>query len=1359
MNANKLITLAAAICAASMVLPASADKRPMALVVMVDGLRADATETGSMPNLERLRAGKWQPGYKAAWSVTGQITPSSVPLPSSAPNHVSIATGYAPAQHGVTSNDILQGGTSSSKPTWLKRVIDAKDGATALFVYSWAPDGNLAPNEGVEYVGGTDVANAATLAARLADANAPDATLYFIDCVDAAGHAGYYYPMSDGYRAAVAAADGYIGACLNAIASRPTFAEEDWLIAVTSDHGGYSKNHGDIVSGAQGGICQVANSVPLVISGTGVTQGRIIGMPYNFDVAASALNHFGVAVPDLQATLRDGAAETARTLNDGLVAYLPFNGSATANAVAGSAVTPEVPEGKTTPDVAANGMVGGCANINTNKFLRLAGSDTGSLAYEDSGRSFTAVIWTKYDVGKQGGDPVIFGNKHWSGAAPGVIFCAKVSKPIVSGSKTQYTGAAFHASLNNNNRIDIQPFECEGASVWTFYAVTRNDDGVITVYQGRSDGTLGWTCGTLGSFTLDSGYPFCIGQSGRADYGAHFVGSVDDFALWTRGLSHEDIRRIYENGRAGMELGDLLKVDAHDAPTMEVADDEGEYTLTFGGRRTGTYGLYVAYGADDAGSDKYAWESFAKVADIPAATTTYTYTVPDALKAANAKFRFFLMQTDSLPYVKEVAYAHSDGAAWIDSGIAPRRDMTAEFNVYLTAKNTTGNYDWLFGSFGTSKSSNYGLNHFYNLTKTDSHDNNKWDQELTGGGVFKGDSFLDTAYHIAFGVASYAVNGVEYTTGASQSGFVETGYPINIFRNEKIGAGKGADGNQYDQTMVGYFSNFSLYTPRRRVRDYVPVEDSEGTVGMFDAVTGLFQPSAGTALTAGADLDATRYGWVRCVSGNAYSASDTTPATAAYTGLGANPLDFADSANWACTNVYGTALDGAVPTVETAVTVSGETAFAVPSGAATPACASLRFLHATPTNVTDWSGLDFSKVTADSVIDIKGRTFFLADETSAALSAFTITDTSTGEPGTVRISVASGSTLANAVVALNGNLKLRKEGEGVFSAAKASQAYTGGTDVIAGTIRIGSSGTGHFGGGVVYLPADTVFDVLNYNASAASVVLAGGTLQNSATTSGTLPRVLRLTEDSTIRHAHATATNNDMFIPAGCEWNLGGKTLSVVMTGNDSDLNMDAGAVNVISNGTLKITVNTAGSSGKGYFAIRRLAGRDGLKLDTGRTYPRLQSGAYVSSVMDFTSNPVAGANAINSSGKYMEIYGRFTPQSALGFNMTMMDGSTLDLSKLTGAFSCNFSTGSGGTGSQKLSFAAGTVTVNLEGRDDLKTIAKSASPYIVTWTTKPADTVSFALDESTAGHGYKCEVCDAGLKLIPPPGFSIILR
>ena len=483
----------------------------------------------------------------------------------------------------------------------------------------------------------------------------------------------------------------------------------------------------------------------------------------------------------------------------------------------------------------------------------------------------------------------------------------------------------------------------------------------------------------------------------------------------------------------------------------------------------------------------------------------------------------------------------------------------------------------------------------------------------------------------------------------------------------------------------------------------------------------------------------------------------TEAATAIYTGGGTDPLDFTDAANWACTNAVGGGLPGKIPLGVTEVTISGTTVFQVTNGAPF-VCASVKFDNVTLPDNADLRGLDFSKVTSDSVIDLQGRTLFLADETSAALGEFTITDTSLGTPGTVRVSVADGSTLLNSGVALTENLRLVKEGEGLFSAGKASQTYTGGTGISNGTIRVVSSGTGHFGSGIVYLPTGSTLDIYNNDASSATVVLAGGTIQNSATTAGTLPRVLSLTSDSTIKHANGSASNNDMNVPAGCEWNLGGYTLSLEMTGNDSDFSFSDAALNVVSNGTIIVTVNTTGGVTKGYFQLRRLSGKDGLRLDLGKTFPRIK-GNYDCSVMDFTDNPVSGAGEYNEKGKTIEIYGKFLPKSTLGVNKKMMNGSTLDLTMVTGAFSCNFVKGTNGTGNQKLTFAANsTITVNLEGRTDLKTIAKSESPYIVTWATKPADTTTFVLDEATRQH-FKCEVTDAGLLLKKTNGLVIIVK
>ena len=200
---------------------------------------------------------------------------------------------------------------------------------------------------------------------------------------------------------------------------------------------------------------------------------------------------------------------------------------------------------------------------------------------------------------------------------------------------------------------------------------------------------------------------------------------------------------------------------------------------------------------------------------------------------------------------------------------------------------------------------------------------------------------------------------------------------------------------------------------------------------------------------------------------------------------------------------------------------------------------------------------------------------------------------------------------------MTGNLKLKKEGEGTFSAAKAGQAYSGGTDVDAGTVLVGSSGNGHFGSGIVHIPTGTTYDAYGNADSSVNLVLAGGKIANNGV-NATLPSTLRMTEDSTIEFAVLPA-NHDMTIPAGAVWNLGGKTLSVVMDGYDPDLQVrDV----TISNGTFTVTVNTYNNETKGYVQIYKLRGGDGLNLDLGNTCLRLSSGGVATSqVCDFTAN------------------------------------------------------------------------------------------------------------------------------------------
>ena len=543
---------------------ASADAlRPMALLIMVDGMRADAVGTQYMPNLARLRNGTWASGYYTAWSLDGGVVDSTSlrkTIPSSGPNHASIATGVTPQKHGVTSNDNTGSGNFATYPTWLKRVVDAKPGATAVFAYTWANDADMGPADGVIFLAGTDEGNATAVSSRLAAADAPDATMFFIDGPDAAGHATSFFPMSAEYKSALATADGYIGQCLAAITGRATFAQEDWLVIVTSDHGGYRNMHGQVTYGRQ------ADTVPIAISGRNVAPGRIPGIPHNYDVAASALAHFGVSASGLDAVRRDQSTgvDAARALSDGLVAYLPFDTSATANAAPGSSIAPT--SGGTTT-ITQGGVIGSYCDFpnSVGNYVKLDGTDSASISYE-GGKCLAVTLWMKI-ARPVSGDPAIVANKEWKGARKGVLLFGGYNKLNDHCSLSGYNSSVgLHMSDGTdpnhaiNNRLDMGPFDYEGddGSTWMFFAFTRNAEGVITLYQGRSDGTLDWISGEFSGFTLESGYPFFIGNDASGKYSSKFVGGIDDFGLWTRSLTHDEISRIYEAGHSGTALGDLL---------------------------------------------------------------------------------------------------------------------------------------------------------------------------------------------------------------------------------------------------------------------------------------------------------------------------------------------------------------------------------------------------------------------------------------------------------------------------------------------------------------------------------------------------------------------------------------------------------------------------------------------------------------------------------------------------------------------------------------------------------------------------------------------------------------------------------
>ena len=540
--------------------------RPMALVIMLDGQRADSIENLYMPTLQALRAGKWQPGYNCAWSDSALTIPDA--RPSSAANHTAIATGVTATKHNVFNNSEFQKGKYDEWPTWLTRLKKAKPEMKTLFMYSWKPDEQLGPVEGVEFRHGSDVNNGQELAARLATAEAPDATLLFIDIPDSGGHGTGFYPYGTMYRRYSYITDGIIKGLLDAIAKRPTFQSEDWLIVVTADHGGYAKSHG--MWGGQ------ATTIPFLVASKHVQNGRLAGVPGNLDAAPTALDHFGLYSKELNL---DGvprgkelAKDQPRPLKEGLAAYFTFDEKKEPVNHAGTEIVAKLFGEKTTSAEKRDGFAMGYLHVEsdvkteeveengvkTEKNTRIpAGAvleGTEKLNLE-AGRCFTVTAWVRMPTAPQIGDPLILGNKDWHGGSrPGfaLIAARKTDRAKAPGVCLNY------ARSGDATRTDMGTFDVEPEK-WTFYALTFTPNGTAYLFQGHEDGELYWIIDHAEDAVIATEMPWCLGQDGTREYPNSFNGDIDDFAIWTRSMTTTEIRTIFEAGRKGLTLADLLK--------------------------------------------------------------------------------------------------------------------------------------------------------------------------------------------------------------------------------------------------------------------------------------------------------------------------------------------------------------------------------------------------------------------------------------------------------------------------------------------------------------------------------------------------------------------------------------------------------------------------------------------------------------------------------------------------------------------------------------------------------------------------------------------------------------------------------
>ncbi|MFJ3833586.1 alkaline phosphatase family protein [Streptomyces sp. NPDC090046] len=265
------------------------------LVIGIDGAVLDRVKAANAPSLNGLMA--------QGLTARSTLYASPMAATSSGPGWSTIATGVWPDKHGVKDNSFT-GKNYTAHPDFLTRIENARPELNTYAAADWEPitstdqngpifspkvDKRLSLKGDRDGYRNEDPKIAAAAEAELRDRN-PDAAFVYLGEIDAAGHS--YGAASQQYLDTVARVDVLVGRLLTAVQNRPTYAQENWKVLVTTDHG-----HTD--SGGHGGSTIQERGTFVIARGAGIPAGSVREDVKLVDVAATALAQVGVGAPGL----------------------------------------------------------------------------------------------------------------------------------------------------------------------------------------------------------------------------------------------------------------------------------------------------------------------------------------------------------------------------------------------------------------------------------------------------------------------------------------------------------------------------------------------------------------------------------------------------------------------------------------------------------------------------------------------------------------------------------------------------------------------------------------------------------------------------------------------------------------------------------------------------------------------------------------------------------------------------------------------------------------------------------------------------------------------------------------------------
>ena len=226
------------------------------LLIGIDGCRADALELANTPTIDNLIAN----GIYSPDALNDDITISG-------PGWSAILCGVWSDKHLSVDNSFV-GTDYTNYPPLFKHIEDFDANLHTVSICNWNPINDYIVQNYADYkLNVSSDADVSLEACNYLSANNPDMMFLHFDDVDHEGHSYGFSPTVSQYIIAIEGVDALLAPIMQSISQRPNYANEDWLVLITSDHGGVGTSHG--------GTSIEHQNVVVIASGNSIAQNII----------------------------------------------------------------------------------------------------------------------------------------------------------------------------------------------------------------------------------------------------------------------------------------------------------------------------------------------------------------------------------------------------------------------------------------------------------------------------------------------------------------------------------------------------------------------------------------------------------------------------------------------------------------------------------------------------------------------------------------------------------------------------------------------------------------------------------------------------------------------------------------------------------------------------------------------------------------------------------------------------------------------------------------------------------------------------------------------------------------------------